>query len=160
MKYFSNIKNANDLKSLFRKLCNELHPDKGGNSTEFIKMMKEYNSIKDSFNSENDSENLSGEKFYNILEQLNKLENVEIQFIGSFIWLFDTEPNSMYSQKDLIKTFVFDGYNTARWAKVKKSWYFSPLEYKRGGKKTYSINEIQSKYGVKTVQSKGSLKIA
>ena len=27
MKYFLGVKNANELKSLYRKLCNELHPD-------------------------------------------------------------------------------------------------------------------------------------
>lgn len=160
MTYFNNITNQNELKAFFRKLCNELHPDKGGNSTEFIKMMKEYDSIKDNFNTNDEEVNLKAEHFYNILEQLNKLEDIEIQFIGSFIWLFDTKPNSMYQQKDLIKSFVFDGYNTARWANVKKSWYFSPKEYKRGGKKSYSINEIQSKYGVKSVQSQGLKKLA
>ena len=39
MKYFLGVKNANELKELFRKLCNSLHPDKGGKASEFIAMM-------------------------------------------------------------------------------------------------------------------------
>ena len=160
MTYFNNISNQNELKSLFRKLCNELHPDKGGNSTEFINMMNEYNSIKDSFNSENEAVNLKAEELYNILEQLNVLENIQIDFIGSFIWLFDLEKGAMYQQKDLIKSFIFDGYNSARWANAKKSWYFSPTEYKRKGSKTYSIDDIKNKYSVESYRSQGLKKLA
>lgn len=159
MKYFENIYNSDSLKAEFRKLCNILHPDKGGNAKEFINMMNEYNSIKDSFNNENEKENLNSEQFYNILSQLEKLEDVNINFIGSFIWLFDNVEGSMYRQKDLIKSFLFDGYNTPRWAKVKKSWYFSPKDYKSRGK-AIELDKIVFKYGNKQFQSKGNLKIA
>ena len=158
MKYFLGVKNANELKSLYRKLCNELHPDKGGNASEFIAMMEEYNSIKDSFNNENESENLNAEQFYNLLQQLEKLTNIRIEFIGSFIWLFDEVDGAMYEQKEIIKSFIFDGYNSARWAKVKKSWYFSPIDYKSKGK-AIDLLKIKSKYGVQSFQSKGILKI-
>ena len=158
MKYFLGVKNANELKSLYRKLCNELHPDKGGKAINFITMMNEYNSIKDSFNNEKESDNINAEQFYNLLQQLEKLTNVRIEFIGSFMWLFDEVEGSMYEQKDMIKSFVFEGYNSARWAKVKKSWYFSPADYKSKGK-AIDLLKIKSKYGVQSFQSKGILKI-
>lgn len=158
MKYFLNVSNSNELKSLYRKLCNELHPDKGGKASDFIAMMDEYNSLKDSFNSEKESDNLNSEQFYNLLQQLEKLTNVRIEFIGSFIWLFDEVKGSMYQQKEIIKGFIFDGYNLARWAKVKKSWYFSLADYKSKGK-AIDLLKIKSKYGVKSFQSKGILKI-
>ena len=154
MKYFLGVKNTNELKSLYRKLCNELHPDKRGKASDFIAMMEEYNSIKDSFNNENESENLNAEQFYNLLQQLEKLTNIRIEFIGSFIWLFDEVEGAMYEQKDMIKSFVFEGYNSARWAKVKKSWYFSPADYKSKGK-AIDLLKIKSKYGVQSFQSKG-----
>ena len=157
-KYFLGVKNANELKELFRKLCNSLHPDKGGKASYFIAMMDEYNSLKDSFNSEKESDNLNSEQFYNLLQQLEKLSNVRIEFIGSFIWLFDEVDGAMYEQKDMIKSFVFEGYNSARWAKVKKSWYFSPADYKSKGK-AIDLLKIKSKYGVQSFQSKGILKI-
>ena len=154
MKYFLDVKNANELKLLYRKLCNELHPDKGGKASDFIAMMDEYNSIKDSFNNENENENLNAEQFYNLLQQLEKLTNIRIEFIGSFIWLFDEVEGSMYQQKEIIKSFIFDGYNSARWAKFKKSWYFSPTYYKSKGK-AVALKLIKTKYGVKAFQSKG-----
>ena len=152
-KYFLGVKNANELKDLFRKLCNSLHPDKGGKASEFIAMMDEYNSLKDSFNSEKEIDNLNSEQFYNLLQQLEKLSNVRIEFIGSFIWLFDEVEGAMYEQKEMIKSFVFEGYNPARWAKVKKSWYFSPADYKSKGK-AIDLLKIKSKYGVQSFQSK------
>ena len=154
MKYFLNVSNSNELKSLYRKLCSELHPDKGGKASDFIAMMNEYNSIKDSFNNDNEAENLNAEQFYNLLQQLEKLTNIRIEFIGSFIWLFDEVEGSMYQQKEIIKSLVFDGYNSARWAKVKKSWYFSPADYKSKGK-AIDLLKIKSKYGVQSFQSKG-----
>ena len=156
MKYFLNVSNSNELKSLYRKLCNELHPDKGGKASDFIAMMEEYNSIKDSFN--NESENLNAEQFYNLLQQLEKLINIRIEFIGSFIWLFDEVEGAMYQQNEIIKGFIFEGYNLARWAKVKKSWYFSPADYKSKGK-AIDLSLIKTKYGVQSFQSKGILKI-
>ena len=154
MKYFLGVKNANELKELFRKLCNSLHPDKGGKVSDFIAMMDEYNSLKDSFNSEKESDNLNSEQFYNLLQQLEKLTNIRIEFIGSFIWLFDEVEGAMYEQKDMIKSFIFEGYNSARWAKVKKSWYFSPADYKSKGK-AIDLLKIKSKYSVQSFQSKG-----
>ena len=158
MKYFLNVSNSNELKSLYRKLRNELHPDKGGKASDFIAMMNEYNSIKDIFNNDNEAENLNAEQFYNLLQQLEKLTNIRIEFIGSFIWLFDEVEGSMYQQREIIKGFIFDGYNLARWAKGKKSWYFSQADHKSKGK-TVDLNLIKTKYGVKSFQSKGILKI-
>ena len=60
----------------------------------------------------------------------------------------------MYQQKEIIKGFIFEGYNSARWAKVKKSWYFSPADYKSKGK-AIDLLKIKSKYGVQSFQSKG-----
>lgn len=108
-KYFLGVKSANELKALFRKLCNELHPDKGGNSTDFINMMDEYNKIKDSFNLDNEAENLKAEELYNILEQLNVLENVQIDFIGSLYGYLTSKRAQCIDKKKLLKTlFLMD----------------------------------------------------
>nr|WP_317632327.1 J domain-containing protein [uncultured Flavobacterium sp.] len=162
MKYFKNIKSLDELKNLFRQLCKELHPDKGGNTKEFIIMFNEYDSLKDSFNNnnENQGKNINSEKFYNILQQLDKLENINISFVGSFIWLTDIIEGSMYKQKDIIKSFIFDGYNLARWASAKKSWYFSPSDYSAPkNKKRQSLDEIKTKYQTKEYKTKGVTKI-
>lgn len=45
MKYFVNINSFEDLKKAFREYTVKLHPDKGGNATEFAAMMAEYNEL-------------------------------------------------------------------------------------------------------------------
>ena len=42
MKYFLGVKNANELKSLYRKLCNKLHPDKGGKAVDLNLIKTKY----------------------------------------------------------------------------------------------------------------------
>jgi len=43
MMYFQNITDADALKAEYRRLCKELHPDKGGSNADFLAMKKEYN---------------------------------------------------------------------------------------------------------------------
>ena len=45
MKYFNNIKTAEEIKKQFRVYCVSMHPDKGGDPEEFKAMMAEYNGI-------------------------------------------------------------------------------------------------------------------
>ena len=45
MKYFNNISTAEELKKAFREYTVKLHPDKGGDATEFAAMMAEYETM-------------------------------------------------------------------------------------------------------------------
>lgn len=45
MKYFVNINSFDELKKAFREYTVKLHPDKGGDATEFAAMMAEYNEL-------------------------------------------------------------------------------------------------------------------
>ena len=45
MKYFVNINSFDELKKAFREYTVKLHPDKGGNATEFAAMMAEYETM-------------------------------------------------------------------------------------------------------------------
>ena len=49
MKYFANIKTADELRKIYRELCLTLHPDRGGNEEEFKAMQTEFESLKAAF---------------------------------------------------------------------------------------------------------------
>lgn len=49
MKYFANIKTAEELRKVYRELCLTLHPDKGGNEEDFKAMQAEFESLKAAF---------------------------------------------------------------------------------------------------------------
>lgn len=42
MQYFAHITDADALKAEYRRLCKELHPDKGGSNADFRAMQQEY----------------------------------------------------------------------------------------------------------------------
>lgn len=43
MKYFNTCKTIEEVKKTFKELAKALHPDQGGNETEFKEMMQDYN---------------------------------------------------------------------------------------------------------------------
>ncbi len=49
MKYFANIKTAEELRKVYRELCLTLHPDRGGNEEDFKAMQAEFESLKAAF---------------------------------------------------------------------------------------------------------------
>ena len=49
MKYFNNIKTADELKNKYRELCLTLHPDRGGKEEDFKMMVAEYEQLKNQF---------------------------------------------------------------------------------------------------------------
>ena len=154
MKYFQNCQTIDEAKNLFRKLCLKLHPDKGGNETEFIQMYKEFENFKPSTKKENESFN--AEEFYNIIQHFENLEGLNISFVGSFIWI---EGNT-FNLRDQIKNILLEGYKPPTWAKSKKAWFFSPLEYKKKTGKTFDLETIKNKYGCQSYKTKSSLKLA
>ncbi len=77
-------------------------------------------------------------EFKDIIDRLIKMQGLEIEVIGKFIWVSgDTKP-----YKEGLKTLGF------RWHSKKKMWYKAPEGYKRrGGGKEYSMDEIRDMYG-------------
>ena len=162
MIYFNNCKDLNELKNEFRKLCKVLHPDKGGRQKDFILMMSEFKTLsktlkfKTGFDKDKD---FNASEFYNMVQKFDMLEDININFIGSFIWLTDAVNGAMYEQKETIKAISIDGLNTPRWARKKKSWYFSPKDYTQKGKSTKTLEQLKNTYKSKTYKTKQSIKI-
>lgn len=161
MIHFTNCKDLNELKTEFRKLCKILHPDKGGSHSDFIDMQAQFDKLSKilKFKTGNEKDkDFSADKFYDLVQKFEDLTDININFVGSFIWLTDGEDSkgAMYQQIEAIKAIKIDGLNPPRWANKKKSWYFSPEDYKQksGSKKT--LDEIKSTYGSSTYQTKKS----
>jgi hypothetical protein len=154
MRYFNDCKTIDEAKNLFRKLCLELHPDKGGKATDFIEMHKQFKAFKPTIETKNDV-NFDADEFYNLIQKFENFEGIILNFVGSFIWI---EGNTR-DCKDELKQIKLDGYKPIFWAKVKKAWFFSPLEYKKKSGKVSSLEEIKSRYGCKTFATKQKLRL-
>ena len=149
MKYFTTVQNLDEAKAEFRKLSIKLHPDTSGynSQSDFINMMNEFKAItnKLKFNTGFDADkDFNADKFYNIIKKFDGLTDINISFVGSFIWLTDAVYGAMYKQKDVIKGIQIEGLKTAKWASKKKSWYFSPEGYKQYSKSNKDLEANQS----------------
>lgn len=153
--YFKNVSTLEEVKKLFRELCIKLHPDTSGADTEkeFIKMYQEFKNFRPSAGTQQQSqdfENFDAAEFYDMIKNFDILEGVNISFVGSFIWLEDQQSGATFFQREKIKSIKLKGFNNARFATVKKSWYFSPEDYQQKSRSTKSLEELKSVYGCKT----------
>lgn len=159
MKYFANIKTLEELKKEYKRLALENHPDRGGD----VEVMKAINAEYDiMFNKVKDIHvNAKGEtytkenteapsEFKDIIDKLIRMEGLEIEIIGCFIWL----SGNTKAHKDNIKALGF------KWHSTKKMWYKAPEDYRKKSKKKYSIEEIRDMYGTSgTFTGKGALQL-
>ena len=95
--------------------------------------------------------------FADVVLQLLAIPKIEIEIIGSFIWIGgDTRP-----VKDQIKAVnVGEAMNAPRWHSKKKRWYLSPVGYRKTSRKKMSYGAIRDLYGAETVERKQTAAIA
>ena len=160
LKYFKDCTSKEECKKLYKKLAFKHHPDRGGDldtmkeiNNEFDWIMK--NGIFKSAKTKKDTKkdyDFSSSQFKDIISALVRLDGLEIEITGCFIWV----TGNTYPQKDIIKSLGF------RYSKNKKAWYIAPAEYfaqKRSYKKSYSMNDIRNKYGSQKFESEGNQKM-
>lgn len=157
--YFD-VKTIEEAKNKFRDLCKMLHPDTSGydSQNDFVKMFNEFKAFKPTVTTKAEDETVfDADEFYNLLKHFDVLNNVKINFVGTFIWLEDLEPKATYNQREQIKSIVLEGFNTVRFAPVRKLWYFSPEEYKQRKKSKKSFEQIKERWGTTSFQMNTTL---
>lgn len=161
--YFKDCKTIDEAKNLFRQLCKELHPDTSGkdSGSEFILMFQQFKTFKPyGPGSTVNEQEFNAVEFYDIIKNFDGLYNIKISFVGSFIWLEDEKPGATYLQRAKIKNIMLKGFNGARFASVKKSWYYSPEDYSQKGKGKKSLEQIKNTYGCKVFKPSQHFQIA
>lgn len=159
MTYFKNCRCIEDVKETFRDLAKKLHPDCGGDAEEFKKMMAEYTVVfnrlknvhrtgekKTEQNAEQKTEqrtDYSAEEFADIINKVIFMDGVEIEIVGTWIWL----SGNTYNYKDEIKAAGFF------WSSKHKKWYYngSKKKSKKHSKLTYE--QVKDIHGCKTVKT-------
>lgn len=147
MKYFVNIKSLEELKNTYRKLIFQLHPDKGGSTAEFQAMKNEYDIIfkKLQFASENKQEKTENcNTFTDIMDKLVNFPNLEIDIIGTWIWL----GGNTYHIKDDIKALGF------MWSSGRKKWFYNGDTKKSNTHCNKSYKDLKNIYGCKSYKTK------
>lgn len=156
---FSKCKTLEELKKAYHKAAMASHPDLGGD----LEQMKEVNNQYDKYfellkNKHANHEGKIFEKenpevsdyFKNIIEKLIHFEGISIEIIGCFVWV----SGNTKEYKDQLKEMGF------KWHSKKMCWYLSPEDYKKFGKKQYSLDEIRLMYGSTEVKTNKQLKLS
>ncbi|MDR2272032.1 MAG: J domain-containing protein [Sphingobacterium sp.] len=155
MKYFKDCTTLEEVKSLYKKLALQHHPDHGGD-TEIMKAINvEYAFATAKIVAgakmsaeETEKEMHFSEEYRKIIEQIIHLPGITIELVGLWIWVTgNTKPVS----KELKAAKLF-------YASMKKAWYYRSeyLKAKRGSKK--SLDEIRDKFGSEVVKNKDRYK--
>lgn len=146
-KEFQGITGINEAKKVYKTLAKKLHPDVGGSDEEFKILNSVYNDyIEHKIHYSNDSKiDIELEK---IISQILHFENIEIELIGSWIWV----SGETKEIKSILKDLGF------KWACKKKMWYYGEMKGRSHTEK--SLDEIKSKYGSQTFKQKDKEKIA
>lgn len=146
MKYFTECRTAEELKKAYRQIVKKLHPDVGGSEEEFKTMQAEFSASWDrlkNIHHNGDGKTYSKEteetatEFMDIIEELLKLNGVEIEICGSWIWC----SGNTKANKETLKRLRF------RWSQMKSAWYYHKEPYRKHHGKELSLDEIRSMYG-------------
>lgn len=150
-----------ELKAAYRKLAMQYHPDRGGDIEAMQVINSEYDELfpklKD-IHKTKDGETYTAKQataetadtFKELIAELMKMDDIEIEIIGCFVWVTgDTKPH-----RERLKVLKF------KWHSKKMAWFLAPEDYKARSRKDYALDEIRSMYGTSgKVNSNGTEKI-
>lgn len=150
MKYFVNVKTLEELKKEYRKLAKKYHPDlnKDKDTTEIMQEInREYEILFNQLKNENKhTKNENVNTFRDIINTLIKFENITIDIVGSWLWVYG---KGTYSIKNKLLNIGF------QYSPKHKKFYYAeyigqnkPKKYKNKMK----YDDIIFKYGKKTVK--------
>ena len=169
MKWFNNPTSLEELKKQYRQLAKVHHPDLGGNTADMQQINAEFDKLYAELKKAESTKHSTGAthtsntthtgtattasetaaQFRAIIEQLIVLDGIEIEVIGSWLWL----TGKTYEHKDAIKALGF------KWAKSKKSWYFHFEPYRKTSRKTFTMSELRDLYGSEYINKGDKLKL-
>lgn len=148
MKYFTNVTTLDELKKQYRRLAMKYHPDCGG-SDEIMKQINaehdelfaalkaQHNKTADEYHQTTET----AEEFREIIIALLKLDGLDIELCGSWLWI----GGNTREHKDELKSLG------CRWSNNKKLWYWRHEEQGRKWHKgNRTMSEIRTKYGSQT----------
>lgn len=143
--FFKNVNSLEALKKEYRRLVMIHHPDHGGNTATMQAINAEHDALfealKAKHNAEHDAEHQTTEtpeEFREIIEALLRMDGVEVELCGSWLWI----GGNTRAHKDDLKAAG------CRWSSSKKLWYWRHAEdAHRWHRGRSTIGEIRTKYG-------------
>lgn len=154
-------KTLEELKKQYRKLVFMHHPDKNGDAEKMkavnneydklFKILKDVHQTKDgeTYTAKQTSAE-TADQFKDLINELMKMDDIEIEIIGCFVWV----TGNTRAYKDKLKELKF------QWHSKKTAWFLKPDNYRCKSRKNYEFDEIREMYGTSgKSHSKGTDKL-
>lgn len=157
LNYFANVKSVKELKKEYHRLVLKNHPDRGGDHDTMVAIVLEYEWALAHLFSQDGNRKAAGsasskgnyeaasDEFRATLDKLMKLEGLEIEVCGDWIWV----RGNTYQLKDQLKAAG------CFWASKKKCWYWKPADYVKVSKKEWDMEKIRDRFGSESFSSQG-----
>lgn len=144
MAYFSRCTTLDDLRATYRRLALKNHPDVGGDAEVMAAINAEYDRVFAQLKAKHNAQAQDGRKtteapdeFRAIVEVLLKLDGLEVELCGSWLWIGgDTYPHKVELKAAGCK-----------WSRIKQKWYWHHAEQRRKSRGSTSMGAIRAKYG-------------
>ena len=146
MKWFKNITTLEALKKTYKVLAMKHHPDLGGDTQTMQEINNEYDEVFKLLKQQNPTSSRNAaaqepveapEEFRKIIDALINLKGLEIEICGSWLWI----TGNTYPHRATLKGLGFGFSNS------KKAWYWHKGEYRKRGKKSYTMDDIRTLHG-------------
>lgn len=156
MKYFTNVQTLSELRSQYKELLKQYHPDNGG-SEEITKAINiEYENLFKALknhheNSSDNSKSTYSKNMYDwendkalrdILSKIINFSGIEIEIIGQWIWCFNS-----YNYHKELKELGF------KFGSQKRAWYYHTEAFKKKTHKIISLDDSRNYYGTTKIKT-------
>lgn len=88
--FFADCRTKEDVRKLFFKLCLQLHPDKGGDHSVFVRMKNEYEKAIKFYPNEAEAKNTTNESELSLsemIERLCRIRGIDLELCGCWLWV-------------------------------------------------------------------------
>lgn len=149
MKFFENVKTLDELRKEYRRLAMIYHPDKGGDTVLMQMVNEQYERLSKKLISGNadftearkEYEQQVSEEMRVRLDRIIFIPGIEIELIGSWIWI----TGNTFAVRETLKG---EGY---RFSHTKTAWYWHKGEYRKKSGKLMSMDDMREAWGAQKV---------
>lgn len=148
-KYFKGSYNSiQEVKSEYKKLAFQYHPDKGGSNEDMQQINDEYDKLIKEVNNKstkkaNINEGLEN-TFKSIIMDLVKFNDITIEIVGFYIWVSGEGSKAIKEHLKELKFF---------WSSNQKKWYYNGCTHKAKHCSRKSWSDITMYFGCVEIQS-------
>lgn len=143
--------NQKEISRAYKKMAIKFHPDKSPINAQLMKAINAaYATLKKlgdkvtfEISDSDDTPSNYSEELKHIMTALSKLDGLNIEICGNWIWIDGNTKNNRVELREL----------GCKWARAKKKWFYRPDSYKSFNRGSWNMEKIRAYHGSHTVKN-------